>query len=81
MTFHHCKNLSANGGQNDFVVIQNDEIREITELSITKNQIHITVNHLTESPVTIKLAQADYAEIHIFNEANLPICPFAITIG
>lgn len=81
LTFHHCKNLSANGGQNDFVVIQNDEIREITELSITNNQIHITVNHLTESPVTIKLAQADYAEIHIFNEANLPICPFAITIG
>ena len=81
LTFNHCNILSTNGERNDFLITQNGNTLEITNLSIQENQIHITVKDSENDSITIELAHADYAEIHIFNEANLPVCPFTVTVS
>ncbi len=80
LTFNHCDVLTSDGGNSDFVIRQNNSECLISSITIQKNQIIIDVKDLQNLPITVELANADYSEIHIFNEANLPIWPFSITI-
>lgn len=81
LSFNNCTTLSADGGQNDFVILQEGKEFLPDSVSILENTLRITSSNLTDASVTISLGYADYAEIHIFNEAGLPLCPFCITIN
>lgn len=80
LTFNHCNTLSIGEGKNDFVIMQNDSELSISEVTTTENMLNLTIDTLTNDEVTVSLGYADYAEIHIFNKANLPVCPFKIII-
>lgn len=80
LSFSHCDTLNIGDGKNDFVIMQNDTELPVEKITATQNKLLLEVNHLTNNEIIVSLGYADYAEIHIFNEARLPICPFKITM-
>ncbi len=81
LTFDHCKTLSTDGRQNDFIIKQNNTVLTLDSVDLVQNTIILSSNALSDGPVQISLGYADYAEIHIYNEAGLPILPFCININ
>lgn len=81
LTFDYCSTLHMDGKRNDFVLKQNNTVLALDSVSLIQNTIIISSNALSDGPVQISLGYADYAEIHIYNEAELPILPFCININ
>lgn len=80
LVFENCCSFTNGNKKSDWKIMQNNKELSIDSISLDRNIISITVNELTDSPAIISLGYADYAEVHIFSEAGLPICPFAITV-
>ena len=78
--FAYAATLSIHGERNDFELTQNGKKMEINEVKVADNKIILTVSDLTSDPCTLSLGWADYAEIHIHNEAGLPIKPFTLEL-
>lgn len=76
LTFDNCSCLTIGEQKSDWKLMQNGTELTIDSISAKDNTITISVEDLTDAKVSISLAYADYAEIHIWNEAGLPICPF-----
>ena len=60
--------------------MQNDTELTLQAITVDQNKLLLTVDNLIEDTAFISLGYADYAEIHIFNEAKLPVCPFKTTV-
>lgn len=80
LEFNNCNTLTMSEGQNDFVLVQEETVLDIQDISLLGNCIRLTAADLPDGPLTVSLAYKGYGEIHIYNEANLPLCPFTITI-
>lgn len=80
LTFRHGSPLHIAEGNTDWSITQDGSKVKILSVIANKNSLVITTEEMTSTPVTVSLGYADYAEIHIFNESGLPICPFTITI-
>ncbi len=80
LEFNNCDVLTMKDGQNDFELIQDGNSKDIRDISLSGNRITLTSDSLTAEPLTVSLAYKGYGEIHIYNEASLPICPFTVTI-
>lgn len=81
LTFDHCTELHSDGRQNDFALSQSGKALTIDSIAIHKNTLCISSSQMAPGPITISLGYADYAEIHIYNEADLPVMPFSVCIG
>jgi len=80
LTFDHCNKLQIGEEKTDWKLIQNDTELAIDTITSKKDTIYITLKEASDAPISISLAYADYAEIHIWNEVDLPIRPFAPVI-
>ena len=80
LEFNNCNTLAFGEGKNDFSVMQEGMEKDIIDISISGNRILLTINNIEDGPLTVSLAYKGYAEIHIYNEAGLPVCPFTVTI-
>lgn len=80
LIFDHCKELHTGSGQNDFMLQQNNTILTLDSMTLTQNTITLSSSALSDEPVEVSLGFADYAQIHIYNEAELPILPFSLVI-
>lgn len=80
LEFNNCNILAVGEGKNDFNLVQGGKVLDIQNISISSNCVLLTSADLSYGPLTISLAYKGYGEIHIYNEANLPLCPFTITI-
>ena len=80
LEFNNCNTLAFGEGKNDFSVMQEGMEKGIIDISISGNRILLTINNIEDGPLTVSLAYKGYAEIHIYNEAGLPVCPFTVTI-
>ena len=79
LEFNNCNTLTMGEGPNDFDLVQEETVLDIQDISLSDNCVQLTAD-LSDEPFTISLAYKGYGEIHIYNEANLPLCPFTITI-
>ena len=80
LTFEHCNSLRIGDKKSDWKIEQNGTELMIDSITAEQNTLFITLKDMIDSPVSISLGYSDYAEIHIWNEADLPICPFAPVI-
>ena len=80
LTFEHCNSLRIGDKKSDWKIEQNGTELMIDSITAEQNTLFITLKDMIDSPVSISLGNADYAEINIWNEADLPICPFAPVI-
>lgn len=78
LSFSYASTLTITQDRNDFLLIQNDTKIPIQSVRAEKNQIFLTAPELQDTSCMLSLGWADYAEIHIHNEAGLPIKPFCI---
>lgn len=86
LTFDFAKELHMNGEQTDITCsLQDGTVLPIYNFALEGNKILLQIPSLSQSvksgkEVTISLGWADYAQIHVWNEENLPVKPFRITI-
>lgn len=80
LEFNNCNTLTFKEGNTDFSVVQNNVEKDILNTSVSANCILLTVKDISDEPLTVSLAYKGYAEVHLYNEAGLPVCPFQITI-
>lgn len=80
LEFNNCNTLTVGDGKNDFDLVQGDKVLDIQNISVSNNCVQLTSADLSDGPLTVSLAYKGYGEIHIYNEAKLPLCPFTITI-
>lgn len=80
LSFSYAADLRITGERNDFTLVQNDKELEISDIKAAGNEVILTVNGLVDDPAVLSLGWADYAEIHIHNEAGLPIKPFTLEL-
>ena len=76
LTFDYCSSLTIGEQKSDWKITQNNTDLTVDSVSAKDNTITITLKEAADAPLCISLADADYAEIHIWNEAGLPLSPF-----
>ena len=70
------KPLPTFGTPTGFVLLQEQKEIPIDSIRLQDNQILITADTLSSAPCSVSFAWADFAEVHIWNEAGLPVRPF-----
>ncbi|NLL78754.1 MAG: sialate O-acetylesterase [Clostridiales bacterium] len=63
-----------------FVILQDGQECLIDHIMVQDHQIILQVKALSPSPCTVQFAWADFVEVHIWNEAGLPVRPFCCEV-
>lgn len=80
LCFNDAEVLKGNGLITDVSAIQNGGKKVIAKIDIDGNKVRLIVPSLEDASVHIELGWGDFAQINIFNEANLPLLPFSTDI-
>lgn len=78
--FAHGTALHIEAGNTYWRITQDSKPVVLLSVSTCDDTIILETSPLSAAPVTVSLGNEDYAEIHIYNGAGLPVCPFEVTI-
>lgn len=79
LTLSHADGLHGDPFSS-FLLLQDGQECPIDNILVQEHQIILQAKALSSAPCTVQFAWADYAEVHIRNEAGLPIRPFCCEV-